>query len=237
MTLQDMLNRITRTLPQAASGTIQTPSIISELNHGIDEINLIARCWKKTLSFSLPASTAWTEFSLSQAFPNYLGIDKTGLWFFDQQGSSHYIYAKTKRWLDIYIRNWRDNQGVSVPTWSYIRGDLFAFYPYVNVSGCVVSADCLVSATPMTNPSNYPWTNGATQVTALRMFDNAICSYAIWKLAPAVFDKEGRNTYEQEFMADVKVATAQFNNREDMTSDIDYYLRPDIVGGGGFLPR
>ena len=236
MTLQQLINRVTRTLPQATGSTIAQQSIIDELNHGVDEINLLAKCLIKTVKVSLPASSSWTEFSLSQLFSGYLGIDKTGVWFFDANGKSYYLYAKTKRWLDINIRNWRDTTGGNIPTWVYIRNDALGFYPYVNVSGCSISADCIVKAPPMTNTANYPWSNSTSEITTLRPFDNAICAYAIWKLAPAVFDKEGRNQGEQEFTSEIKKAMSQINNRQDMTSDVDYYIRTDGMGGS-FLPR
>lgn len=236
MQLQDFQNRVTRALPQITSTTVSPASIIFEINQGIRMVNLIARCWFGTLSYNLPAASSPAEMSLSLCFPSYVGVKKTGLWFFDSNGNSHYVYAKTKRWLDNHILNWRDNQGSSIPTWSYINGDKWFFYPYVNVSGCVATIDCLMAPTPMTQGTSYPWSNGSTEYTALSMFDDAICSYAIWKLAPAVFDKEGRNASQQQFLADMKVAQAQFKNQESLTSDLDY--RADLaVGNGGFLPR
>jgi hypothetical protein len=236
MQLQDFINRVTRALPQASAGTIAPASIIFEINQGCRAVNLIARCWFGTMSYSLPAATQWAEMSLSQCFPGYVGVKKTGLWFFDTNGTSHYIYAKTKRWLDNKILNWRDSSGATIPTWSYINGDKWFFYPYVNVAGCKATIDCLVAPTPMTSNTNYPWSNGATEYTALSMFDDAICSYAIWKLAPAVFDKEGRNVAQQDFMASMKTAQSQFKNQESLTSDLDYSQEVN-TNSGLFLPR
>lgn len=235
MLLGDMITRIQRTLPQATGETIDQTKIIFELNHGCDEVNLLAKCYKSVLTYSLPSVSVPTEFSLSSIFPGYLGIDKTGIWFFDVNGFSHYLYPKTKRWLDQYIRNWRDNKGGTTPTWYYIRNDALAFYPFVNISGTSITVDAIVKASPMTNTSNYPWSNQTTELTTLRCFDNAIIAYATWRLAPAVFDKEGRNYYETEFEKEVKKAISQVHDRSDMTSDYDYYMRPDVATG--FLPR
>lgn len=235
MNLQQFISRVQRNLPQATGTTISQQSIIDEINHGVDQVNLIARAFWGTLSFNIPAVSEWTEFSLSLSFPRYMGVKKSGLWFFDSSGKSHYVYAKTKRWLDTHILNWRDNQGASVPTWSYIQGDIFFFYPFVNVSGCIATIDCLMTAIPMTQNTNYPWTNSNFELTSFRCFDDAICSYAIWKLAPGVFDKEGRNVAQQDFLAQMKVSLSQFKNSENLTSDIDY--RMESPNSGRFLPR
>jgi hypothetical protein len=235
MTAQDMINRVLRNLPQATSTTISQQSILNELNHGVDQANLVARGYWGTLSYNLPALNSWMEFSLSSCFPRYLGVKKTGLWFFDANGNSKYIYAKTKRWLDNHILNWRNNQGSSVPTWSYIEGDTWFFYPFVNVSGCKATIDCLLTAVPMTNNTNYPWNNSTTELTAFRPFDDAICAYAIWKIAPAVFDKEGRNVAKQDFDDAMKLAISQYKNKENLVSDIDYRMELDFQSG--FLPN
>lgn len=235
MNLGDMILRVQRTMPQATGETIDTTKITFELNHGCDEINLLAKCFKGVLSYNLPAVTIPTEFSLYTIFPGYLGLDKVGVWFFDTNGKSHYLYPKTKRWLDQYIRNWRDNSGGSVPTWYYIRNDALGFYPFVNTNGNSITIDALIKSTPMTNNSNYPWLNQATELTTLRCFDNAIIAYATWRLAPAIFDKEGRNYYEEQFNKEVKKSIMQVHDRPDMTSDYDYYMRADI--STGFLPR
>lgn len=235
MNLGQFIARVQRQIPQVTGSTVDQTQIIFELNHACDEINLLAKVLVGTVSANLPASSKYTEFSLSAMFPSYLGIDKTGIWFFDPSGVSHYVYSKTKRWLDINIRNWRDSQGSTIPQWVYIRNDIFALYPFVNVPGNIVTVDCLLKAQPMTANSNYPWTNGTTEMTTLRAFDNAIVAYAIWKLAPAVVDKEGRNYFETQFYKEVKKGMIQVHDRSDLVSDVDYIM--DIGFTGEFLPR
>lgn len=231
MNLGQIRSRVKRQLPQATGESIDDPTINFEINHSVDEINLIAQCYKSTFTFQTVANQQ--QYSLSTVCPGYLGIDKTGVWFFDDNGDSKYLYTKTKRWLDLNIINWRDQGSTSVPTWVWTEEDVLGFQPAPSGVNDV-TVDGLVISTPMDNDNNYPWWNQTNEFTTLRCFDNAICAYAVWKLAPAVMDKEGRNYYEELFYKEVKKASIQVKRKWNMTSDLDYYIRPDI--SGGFLP-
>ena len=228
MNLGQFRARVKRQLPQATGETIDDSIINFELNHGVDDINLIAQCYKNTWSFQTIANQQ--SYSLSEVCEGYLTIWKSGAWFFDDNNDSHYLYSKTKRWLDLYIRNWRDQGSTDVPTWVCIEEDRILFQPAPSGVN-TVTVDGIKVATPMSNDSNYPWWDKTTELTALRAFDNAIVSYAVWKLAPAVFDKEGRNYYEELFYREVKKASSQVKRKWNMTTDYDYYIRPDISGG------
>jgi hypothetical protein len=160
-----------------------------------------------------------------------MGITKSGVWFFDSAGKSKYLFPKTRRWLDLYIRNWRD-QGSGDPNWYSIEGDELLLF-YTPDAARTVRVHHLKKSTPMDNLDNYPWWNRPTELTALRFYDNAIIAYAIWMLSPALMDKENRNYYEQQFYAKVKMANSQCKRHPDMTTDYDYFIRPDI---GALLP-
>jgi hypothetical protein len=231
MNLGQMILRVKRQLPSSVN--FDDATITLELNHGVDEANLIAQCYKKTWSCSSIAEKG--EYSISSLCPGYLSIWKSGVWWFDENGKSKYLYPKTKRWLDTFIRNWRDASSALNPTWYAIENDTLIFYPKPSAIN-TFTIDGITEATPMDNADNYPWTNGKTEFSALRAFDNAIISYAVWMLAPAVLDKEGRNAYEEQFLKQMKKASAQVKRRWDMTSSYEYPDRQNIPGSG-FLPR
>ena len=227
-------------LPQATQSTITSTFINSMLREACDRINERARFFWKTLSYNLPGNAPASsqfpvEFSLSTIFPGYLGMKKVGFWFFDQYGYSHWMIPKTKKWLDIYIRNWRDNQGTTVPIWGYVEDDTFGLYPYVNVPGTYVTMDCLIKAPLPSNDNNYYWSNSTSEITTFSPFDSAIKAYGVWKCAPAVFDKEGRNANQQYFEQEVKNGIVAVKNNPMLTSDYDYYMNVGI--NRGFLPR
>lgn len=227
-------------LPQATQTTVTSTFINNMLREGCDKVNERSRFFWKTLSYSIPGNTpassqAPIEFSLSTIFPGYLGMKKVGFWFYDQYGYSQWMLPKTKKYLDIYFRNWRDNQGSSVPRWMYTEDDTLGLYPYVNVAGTYITADCLIKAPLPSTDSNYYWSNSSQEITTFTPLDNAIKAYAVWKCSPAVFDKEGRNYNQQYFEQEVKMGMVAIKNNAMMTSDYEYYM--NIGVNRGFLPR
>lgn len=240
MTQQDARNFVYSQLPQATQTTVTSTFINAMLREGCDRVNERARFFWKTMSYSIPGTTptssqAPIEFSLSTIFPGYLGMKKVGLWFYDQYGNSQWMIPVTKRYLDNFFRNWRDNQGTTVPKWVYVEEDVLGLYPYVNITGTNITMDCLVKAPLPSNDANYYWTNSNQEITTFACFDNAIKAYACWKCAPAVFDKEGRNFNQQYFESEMKIALATVKNNAMLTSDITYYMNVGI--SRGFLPR
>lgn len=232
MNLGQMRTRVYNTLPQATSSTILPSTINGELNNGMNKVAEITECFRGTAICS--TQTGIGQYSLSALIPGYINIWKPGVWFFDTNGKSRKLWPKTKKWLDNFLINWRDSAAVAVPTWVVIDGDALIFQPATSGVN-QFSVDCNKYGSPMTQDTNFPWNNSIAELTALRAMDDAIIAYAIWRLAPAVFDDEGRNNYEKEFEIQCKTGMSILRRRWDMTSDYDYYLRPDIQSG--FLPR
>lgn len=232
MNLGELRARVRNNLPQATSVTILDSSINAEINRGVDQVNLTAECYRTDYPCNTVAGIG--SYSLSTICPGYLNIWKSGIWFFDSDGKSRRIWPKTKRWLDNMLINWRDASPVAVPTWVAIELDTLIFQPAPSGIN-KFTVDAVQIASPMTNDGNYPWWNKSTELTELRCMDEAIAAFATWKFAPAVFDNEGRNYYEQQFKARTQEGLARVRRRWDMTSDYDYYIRPDIQSG--FLPR
>lgn len=243
MKASDQILRVRRQLPQSGGTTDTTDDVIlGELNHGVDETNLIVQGYKSYLNVAnTPATTGVPAiFSLSSICPGFLSMAKSGVVWFDTTGKSHYLYPKTLRWLDISISNWRDQAVISGnPTWYWHDGDQLGFFPGSSQQSTNAVKDFrvhfLIKGTPMTVGTNYPFSGSNNEITALRACDNAIISYAVWKLAPANFDKEGRNSYEQQFDRDCRRAAIQIKRQWDLTSDSDYYINAGL--NMGILPR
>lgn len=238
-----MITRVRQQLPNSgSSGDMPDLTIQNALNQGVVKVNLITQCYQTYVKVANIPAVAGTpsQFSLSSICPGYLTMMDSGVWWFQTNGSSQIMYPVTRRWLDLYVPNWRDQSPVSGnPTWYWHEGDQLGFYPGSTQQSTNANLDFwvyyLLFPTPMGALNNFPWTNETTEFTALNCMDDAIIAYAVSKLAPAVMDKEGRNYYDQQFKAECQTGAAQVRRKPDMTSTYGYYIQPNIPQG--FLPQ
>lgn len=238
MNLGEFITRVRQQIPASGStGDMQDVTIQNTLNQGVVKVNLITRAYRTYVS--VPNVPGQQLYSLSSICPGFLSMEKSGVWWFDTLGKSHRIWPKTRRWLDNFLVNWRDQSPVTIPTWYWHDGDELGFYPASNQQSTNANKDFrvhyLLRPTPMGGNNNYPWNNGITELTALACMDDAIIAYAVSKLAPAVMDKEGRNYYDGMFEKECKIGMAQIKRQFDLTTDYDYYIRLGI--DSGYLPR
>ncbi len=243
MTLGEMITRVRQQIPQSGGvGDMADLTIQNALNQGVVKVNLITQCYQTVVQVANVPAVAGIpqQYSLSQICPGYLSMMDSGVWWFQTDGSSQIMYPVTRRWLDLYVPNWRDQSPVSAnPTWYWHDGDQLGFYPASTQQSTAPQKDFwiyyLLNPTPMGGPNNYPWTNGITEFTSLTCMDDAIIAYAVSKLAPAVMDKEGRNYYDQQFKAECQSGSAQVKRQGDMTSSYQYYINIGPMGQG-YLP-
>lgn len=242
MTLGDMTTRVRQQIPSSGGvGDMADITIQNALNQGVVKVNLITQCYQTYVKVSNTPAIAGTpsQFSLSTICPGYLSMVDSGVWWFQTNGTSQIMYPVTRRWLDLYVPNWRDQSPVSDnPNWYWHEGDQLGFYPGSTQQSTNANKDFwvyyLLFPTAMGGSNNYPWTNGTTEFTALNCMDDAIIAYAVSKLAPAVMDKEGRNYYDLQFKQECQTSASQVRRKPDMTSTYDYYIHIDPIGG--FLP-
>lgn len=239
MKLSDLRARVRLQIPSATAEAIADTTINGILNNAVDRVNLISQAYE---TFAKVANVPGQQlFSLSAICPGFLSISKSGVWWFTTAGTSVRMWPKTRRWLDNFIVNWRDQGTVTGnPTWYWHEGDELGFQPASTQLSTNVNKDFrvhyLLKSTAMGSDNAYPWNGSTTQeLTALMCFDDALIAYALWRLCPALMDKEGRNYYETQYKNEIKLAIAQANRKWDLTSDYDYYIRPDITSG--FLPQ
>lgn len=243
MTLGEMIIRCRQQIPQSGStGDMADLTIQNALNQGVVKVNLITQCYQTVAKVANVPAVQGTpqQFSLSSICPGFLSIMNSGVWWYQTDGISQIMYPVTRRWLDLYIPNWRDQAPVADnPTWYWHDGDQLGFMPGSTQQSTNANLDFwvyyLLFPTPMGGPNNYPWNNATTELTAMRCMDDAIIAYAVSKLAPAVMDKEGRNYYDLQFKQECQAASAQLKRQPDLATTYGYYI--DIGPTGGFLPN
>lgn len=243
MNLAAMTTRVRQQIPASGGiGDMSDATIQTTLNQGVVKVNLVTQCYQTYIKIAnTPATTGIPQqYSLSQICPGYLAMSDSGVWWFTTSGASQIMYVKTRRWLDTYVPNWRDQSPVaSNPTWYWHDGDQLGFYPGSTQQSTLPQLDFwiyyLLFPTAMGGPNNFPWTNGLTELTALNCMDDAIIAYAVWKLCPAVLDKEGRNYYEIQFKAECQAGSAQVKRQPDLATSYGYAISIGPIGG--FLPN
>lgn len=243
MNLGQMTIRVRQQIPSSGGvGDMQDITIQNALNQGVVKVNLITQCYQTYVKVANTPAVAGTpsQFSLSSICPGFLSMMDSGVWWFQTNGSSQIMYQVTRRWLDLYVPNWRDQSPVSSnPTWYWHEGDQLGFYPGSTQQSTNANLDFwvyyLLFPTPMGGPNNYPWTNGLTEFTSLNCMDDAIIAYAVSKLAPAVMDKEGRNYYDQQFKAECQTGASQVRRKPDLVTTYNYGIHINHMGG--FLPN
>ena len=213
-------------LPSLTIESCEDSVIAQELNHGCDEINLLAQAFHGYTEFSSVAEKQ--IYSISENAPRYLGMKKNGVWWYTTAGASWYLFPKSLKWLDLNIRNWRDSASGTNPTWYWIEDDDLGLFPKPSGAN-TVRIYHLMKAVPMDNNDNYPWENKTTENLAMRPFDNALVAYARWALSPAAAQPSKEDLLYARFMAEVNKARTQANRRPDFTSDFDYFERIDVI--------
>ena len=223
MNLGEMILRVRRQLPAATVESVPSEVITTELNIGVNYVNRAVQVYQGYTEFNFVPEQQ--VYSLATVVPSYLGIVKSGVWWKDDSGTFKYRIAKTRRWLDSNIPNWRDATS-GVPFWYWVDGDELGFYLKPSTAwACRVYH--LKKATAMDNNSNYPWMNSTTEVTALQPLDDAIISYAIWKLSAAV-GKDTRETPEEAlYLRELQKGMTQVRRRKDLMADVDSFMRMD----------
>lgn len=222
MNLGLMTQRVRRQLPTATVESVPDSVIWAELNQGVDECNRIAQIYKGYTEFTSVAGKQ--IYPLSTYVPRYLGMSKDGVWYLVGTSFKE-LFPKTIRWLDLWIRNWRD-LGSAEAQWYWVQGNDLGLYPKPS-SATTVRIYHLLKSIPMDNADNYPWENTANEIGALQAFDDAIIAYARWKLCiPASKEAMDKDLYA-EFMREIVKAKTQVNRRPDMTSHWDNFIRID----------
>jgi len=223
MTLSEMTTRVRNQLPAATVESVSDDIIWRELNIAVNECNRLSQVYQGYTEFTTVVDKQIYNFSTY--VPLYLGMAKDGVWFNNSGTSLKELFPKTIRWLDLWIRNWRDLTS-GEPQWYWVLGDDLGLYPKPSTAA-TLRVYHLKKATAMDNANNYPWTNTTTEVTALQAFDKPITTYARWALTSAVGVPTNEDPLYKRFLLEVKLAKEQTNRRPDWSSHWDSPMRID----------
>lgn len=223
MNCGQLITRVRRQLPAATAESVTEDDIRLELNIAVDKCNVMTSIYRTYTDITLTANKQ--VYSLSQDIPSFLGIEKSGVWYYNTSSSWKYLFPKSRRWLDLYIRNWRDLAG-GEPNWYWIYVDELGFYPKPSAAQ-VARVHHLKKSTPMDNNNNYPWFNLSTGSGVFEAFDDALVAYAVWALSSAVGKEANKSPEWANFIYQLRLAERLVKKSPDLMSDYDYYTRID----------
>lgn len=206
-------------VPGITNTGISDSDLDNLINEGVDDANLLTKVYKGYTDFTLEADTF--IFALSEKVPLWLGADKGGLWIQDANGVLKRIFPKTPEWLNQRIENWRSASSGSQSQYYATDGDDLIIYPPLNEDRAARIYH-LKKATPMDNDDNYPWTNTATEITALRPMDDAVIAYVRWKMKNALGKDQAGGLTMEEYHLEASKRAKQVRRRPDLTTDSQY---------------
>lgn len=215
MKLSRFLNRIKFQLPSLTG--VDDNTLTDLLNDGCDETNQRIKAYKGYTDFDVIAEQQ--TYAISEIAPNALSIEKKPIYLKDSNGDWQKVYPKTKDWLTRVYPNWL-NQESSFPQWYWVEGDELGFHPKPDTSYSTGGRMYhLKKAVDMASPDSYPFSGTTVEIRAFRPMDDAILSYARWKLSPAVGAVTDADLREREYLTECRKAATQIRRRPDIAND------------------
>lgn len=231
MTLNQLILRFRILVPDAKTSVISDANVTTMLNEGVDKINLIAKIYKGNVTFTMTENDQ--DYNLSTVASRFLGPDKVPARFLNSDSVYKRMWPKSRVWIEKKIENWLDADAGD-PQYYWFDGDEFWCHPKPSATRAVgFKLYGLLSAVPMDNGSNYPWTNTTSEIKAFRPMDLAIVAYARWQISPALGkDAKGNNALGaldyKGFLEEVNRGMRQVKRRPDAVSDESYGMKVSL---------
>lgn len=188
------------------------------LNEGVKDIAGYTLCLKANKKFNVVASDG--EYDLSIVITDYLGVDKSGLWWY--QGTQwKQLYPRTLQWLDQNKPTWRNLSAGSPQDYS-IDADILTIVPKPETA--VTEGFWLYygkKPTPMSAEGHYPFSGSTIEFTHLSLFDMAIIKYAKWVIEPMLNKNQDANLSYQEYLREREEKMNLFYHRKDIAHASD----------------
>lgn len=217
MTLTQLINRFRVQVPDAKTSVISNTDLTTILNEAPDKINLIAKIYKGSVTFNMTANDQ--DYALSEVVPRFLGPARVPARFMNSDGNYKDMIPKSREWIERKIENWLE-ASAGDPQYYWLDGDEFWCHPKpsaTRTSGFKLYG--LLTAVPMTNGSNYPWTNTTSEIKAFRPMDLAIVAYARWQITPALAKAAIGVLDYQGFLTEIKIGVNQVRRRPDVMAN------------------
>ena len=227
MTLDNFRTLVRAYVPGAKINVISNTVLDLIINKGVDDVNSFAKAYAGDVKFDITAEQG-EYIILDDITDDYLLMDQSGVWWNSATEASpkwERLWPVTKKWLDRYHPNWREESS-SDPQQYYVEQGILKIYPTPSASltngGWIYY---LKAAQYMSLGTHYPFSGSTSEVTNLRDFDDAIIDYARWKLARPLGKMAKGVISKQDYKESRKEKTVLIKRRPDITSDRRHKIR------------
>lgn len=218
MTLVNLRKLARALIPGAKVQVIDNTTLDLILNMGVDDIAAYTLCLKANKKFDVVASDG--EYDLSVVIADYLGVDKSGLWWYNGTQWKQ-LYPRTLQYLDQFRPTWR-NLSAGSPQDYTIDADILTVVPKPETA--VTEGFWLYYgkvANPMSAEAHYPFSGSTTEFTHLRIFDMAIVLYAKKTIEPMLSKEADANLSLQEYLNEREIKMNMLYRRKDIAHSSD----------------
>ena len=223
MKLSRLRKRIRLQVPNQDITSVVDDDLNELLNDACNAANLLIKCYKTYTDFTIEADKR--VYDLSTIVPNFLGTDKRGLFFLNDDSKYDFIIPKTEEWISKNYPNYLNAESVKVPTYYWTEGNELGFYPPPSEAYTLgARLFHLKKSGEMSSDDDYPFSGNATEITAFLPADDSLIAYCRWKLSPAFGKVSDQDLRYREFLGECKKAARQIKRRKDINNSIDYGL-------------
>lgn len=231
MDLTEFRSAVRLFVPAAKITKIGNTVLDRLINRAVDDVNIYSLAYKGDKKFNVVAEVQ--DYKWSDEIADFACIDDSGIWW--NTGTADdpnwkKLEPLTRSSLDDLWPNWRDESSGD-PNSYVIEGDnlLIHYKPDTGLSEGFWASYIKV-AVAMTSGGNYPFTGTSTELTVLRVLDDAIIDYVRWKLArPLGSDQKGVIS-ERDYRINLSEKTKLLNRRRDQTASPNNRMRGPTIG-------
>ncbi len=218
-------------VPSAKVNVINNVKLDLLINKGVDDVNEEAGAYKGDTTFNVV--TEKQTYSISTEIPDFVMMDKGGLWWNDGTASTpnwQRLDGMFRDSLDGQYPLWRDDDS-SDPLRYILENDVLTIHPKPDTSlSDGFWAYYIKKAVPMTQGTHYPFTGSTSELTALSVLDDAIIDYVRWKLAePLGSERKGIIT-EQDYRNNLVRKVDLLSTRFDVSATPGIRMRGTTIG-------
>ena len=231
MTLSEFRTSIRLYVPAAKTQRITNPTLDTLINEAVNDVNIRALAYKGNKKINVVADIS--EYKWSDEISDYACLDESGIWWNAGSASSpNWIEMDpmTRKVLDLEFPRWKDDSSDD-PRRYITENDTLTFNPPPNTT---LSEGFWVFfikvATAMTSGAQYPFTGTTTEITSLRVLDDAIIDYVRWKLAKPLGKDEKGLISERDYRTNLAERIILLRRNPAITTNKNTRMRGPTIG-------
>jgi len=221
MKLSELIKRIRFQVPNMDTTAYTDTDLMELLNQACNKTNLLVKVYKGYTDFNIEADKR--VYSLGVIAPKFLGPDKRGLYFLNDNDKYDQPTSKTEEWIAKHYPGYLNAESVGVPTYYWTEGDELGFYPPPSTAyalGCRIYH--LQKATEMSSDEHYPFIGSTTEISSFIALDDALIAYCRWKMVPSFGKVTDQDLRYREYLGECKKGARFIKRRPDIANSVDY---------------